>query len=73
VTAPQTWAEDFSCYQEEIPGLFFYLGVRTPGADRASFPTNHSPRFILDEDALVLGVRLLSALAVDYLVAASEQ
>ena len=29
---PQTWAEDFSFYQREIPGLYLYLGVRTPGA-----------------------------------------
>jgi metal-dependent amidase/aminoacylase/carboxypeptidase family protein len=31
------------------------------------FPPNHSPRFVLDEDALVVGVRLLSYLAVDHL------
>lgn len=72
VTGQQTWAEDFSCYQQEIPGFFFYLGVRTPGADPATFPPNHSPRFVLDEDALVLGVRLLANLAVDYLDMASN-
>jgi amidohydrolase len=30
---------------------------------------NHSPRFTIDEQALPLGVRALSALAADYLVA----
>jgi len=66
----QTWAEDFACYQGEIPGLFLYLGVRTPGANPEDFPSNHSPRFMADEDALVVGVRLLSYLAVDYLALA---
>ena len=68
-TLPQTWAEDFSFYQQEIPGLYVYLGVRTPGADPDSFATNHSPKFMVDEDALVIGVRLLANLALDYLQA----
>jgi len=66
-TRPQTWAEDFAFYQKEIPGLYVYLGVRTPGANPDDFPANHSPRFMLDEDALVVGVKVLSYLAVDYL------
>ena len=66
-TLPQTWAEDFSCYQQKIPGLYVYLGVRTPGVDREHFPTNHSPKFRVDEDALVIGVKTLSNLAVDYM------
>ena len=66
-TRPQTWAEDFSHYQNIIPGMFLYLGVRTPGADPEDFPPNHASRFMVDEAALVIGVRLLSYLAVDYL------
>lgn len=66
-TLPQTWAEDFSCYQLKIPGVYFYLGVRTPGADISKFAPNHSPKFMADEGALVVGVRALSYLAVDYL------
>jgi amidohydrolase len=66
----ETWAEDFACYQQEIPGLFVYLGVRTPGANQDDFPSNHSPRFMADEDAMITGVRLLSYLAVDYLALA---
>lgn len=68
-TLPQTWAEDFAFYQKEVPGLYLFLGVRTPGADRASFPSNHSPRFRADEAALVTGVRVMSNLAIDYLLA----
>ena len=29
-----TPAEDFSLYQERVPGVFFFLGVNPPGADR---------------------------------------
>ena len=53
-TLPQTWAEDFAFYQQEIPGLYIYLGVRTPGAAPESFPTNHSPHFIVDEDVIIV-------------------
>ena len=65
--APVLGAEDFSYYANEVPGLFLWLGIRTPGADRERFPPNHSPLFRIDEDALPLGVRALAHLAVGYL------
>ena len=65
--APVLGAEDFSYYANEVPGLFLWLGVRTPGASREQFPPNHSPLFRIDEDALPLGVRALAQLAVGYL------
>lgn len=65
--APVLGAEDFSYYANEVPGLFLWLGVRTPGADRERFPPNHSPLFRIDEAALPLGVRALAHLAVGFL------
>ena len=65
--APVLGAEDFSYYANEVPGLFLWLGIRTPGASREAFPPNHSPLFRIDEDALPLGVRTLAQLAVGYL------
>ena len=62
-----TTAEDFSAYQQKVPGVFFFLGVAPKGVDPASAEPNHSPRFLLDEEALVTGVRALASLAVDYL------
>jgi len=62
-----TTAEDFSFYQERVPGLYFFLGVTPAGQDPAKAPTNHSPLFFADEGALPIGVRLISGLAVDYL------
>jgi amidohydrolase len=63
----KTTAEDFSRYQEKIPGLFFFLGITPPGTDPRNAAPNHSPRFFVDEAALPVGVRALSHLAVDYL------
>jgi amidohydrolase len=63
-----TTSEDFSLYQEKVPGLFFFLGVTPRDADPATVAANHSPRFFADEAALPVGVRLLAALAVDYLL-----
>jgi amidohydrolase len=62
-----TTSEDFSAYQQRVPGVFFFLGVTPGGQDLQSAPANHSPRFFADERALPVGVRLLSHVAVDYL------
>ncbi|WP_420456147.1 amidohydrolase [Rubrivirga sp.] len=64
---PVLGAEDFSYFANEVPGLFLWLGIRTPGASDQAFPANHSPLFRIDEDALPLGVRALTQLAVDFL------
>jgi amidohydrolase len=65
-TTPYTPSEDFSFYQQHIPGIFFFLGVRKPGASMEEYAPNHSPRFKLDESGLKLGVRALANLTVDY-------
>jgi amidohydrolase len=67
LATPTPTAEDFSRYQERIPGVFFFLGITPPGTDPAKAAPNHSPRFYVDEAALPVGVRALAHLAVDYL------
>ena len=62
-----TTSEDFSLFQKAAPGIFIFLGVTPKGTDPAKVAPNHSPRFFADEAALVPGVKMLSALAVDYL------
>ena len=64
---PVLGAEDFSYFANEVPGLYLWLGIKTPGASNESFPPNHSPLFRIDESALPLGVRALTHLAVDFL------
>ncbi len=63
-----TVAEDFSYFQREVPGLFIMLGI-TPPAEVGKAAPNHSPRFFVEESALVTGVRALAHLAADYLFA----
>jgi len=65
---PVTPSEDFSFYQEKVPGVFFFLGVTPKGTAPADIYANHSPRFFADEAALITGVRAMSNMAVDYLM-----
>src|SRR5262245_63082396 len=64
-----TGSEDFSYFQQLIPGLFFFVGVTRPEVEPSKAPANHSPRFHVDERALVLGVRALAHVACDWLAA----
>jgi amidohydrolase len=61
-----TGAEDFSFFQERIPGLFLMLGVNDPGVPAGGSPSNHSPLFSPNEDALIVGVRALVGFAMQY-------
>ena len=60
-------AEDFSFYQERIPGFFFILGVNKEGVGPREAASNHSPFFYANEDALIVGVRAMVGVAWDYL------
>lgn len=61
-----TGAEDFSFFQQHMPGLFLMLGVADPSVPRSERPSNHSPFFNADETALMTGVRALVGFALDY-------
>jgi amidohydrolase len=60
-------AEDFSYYGQDVPALFFFLGVTPSTADPKTVASNHSPLFFADESALPVGIRAMTHLAVDYL------
>lgn len=62
-----TGAEDFSYFQQRIPGMFVFLGVTPPEQDWETRPRNHSPFFAADESALPVGVKTMGALALDWL------
>ena len=61
---PRTGAEDFSFFAQQVPGLFFFLGVNSPGVDES--PTNHSPYFYVDDSALTNGVKAFINLVEDF-------
>ena len=59
-----TGAEDFSFFQKEVPGLYFFLGGKAPNSE--AFP-HHTPDFLIDESGLLLGVKAFVQLSIDYL------
>jgi amidohydrolase len=63
----QMGAEDFSFYARQAPAMFFFVGSTAPGTDPAIAPGNHSPRFLLDERSLDVGLRALLQVTLDYL------
>ncbi len=63
-------AEDMSFFLNDVPGLYFFLGIVPRNQDLAKAAPNHSPNFFIDEQALVVGVRALAMLAVNHLAAA---
>lgn len=67
-----TGAEDFSFFQEKIPGLFIFLGGMPKGADPLKAPSHHTPDFYLDESGFKLGVKALANLTLDYLSMAKK-
>jgi amidohydrolase len=58
-------AEDFSYYQKVVPGFFFFLGV----GNKAKGITAgwHTAEFDIDEESLVVGVKVMSNVLLDYL------
>jgi amidohydrolase len=62
-----TGAEDFSFFGQAVPSLYFFIGITPAGQDAAKAPSNHSPKFYIDESGLELGLRSMLGLAVDYL------
>jgi len=67
VINPITGAEDFSYFQREVPGLYFFVGGMPKGMDPAEAPPHHTPDFTIDESGMSLGVRALTSLTVDYM------
>ena len=57
---PTLASEDFARYLEKKPGAFFWLGCTAEGKEYAPL---HNPKFIFDEDALLIGAQMLDAVA----------
>ncbi len=62
---PQMGAEDFSMYQRVIPGFFYFLGVGNKSKGITAMI--HTPEFDVDEESLVIGVKVMSNVLLDYL------
>lgn len=55
--APQMVAEDFSAYCQEVPGFFFFLGVKPP--EQKTMAPLHSPLFNPDERSIFVGIKVM--------------
>lgn len=67
LTEAITGAEDFSFYQDKIPGLFFFLGGMPKGKKTEEMPSHHTPDFYIDESGFVLGMKTMAHLTLDYM------
>lgn len=67
ITPAVTGAEDFSFYQEKVPGFFYFLGGMTKGKKPEEAAPHHTPDFQIDESCFGLGVKSLCHLTVNYM------
>lgn len=67
LTKPVTGAEDFSFFQEEIPGLYMWVGGKPLDVPEEKSPAHHTPEFYVDDSGMKLGVELLTNLTLDYM------
>jgi metal-dependent amidase/aminoacylase/carboxypeptidase family protein len=58
-------AEDFSAYQKVVPGFYYFLGVGN--RERGITAGWHTADFDVDEESLVVGVKVMSNVLLDYL------
>ena len=65
-------AEDFSYFSERVPSVYYILGSTRGFTTLAAAPTNHSPRFDIDEAVLRVGVRAHVFTALSFLAGSSS-
>ena len=61
-----TGAEDFSFFQEKVPGVYFFLGGRNPDTAAEDAPAHHTPYFVVEDGAMKTGVELFYRLITEY-------
>ncbi len=64
---PKTGAEDFSFFQQKIPGLFFNVGGMPKGGNPKTTPSHHTPDFFIDESGMQTGIKAFLYLVTDYM------
>jgi amidohydrolase len=68
VVPAKTGAEDFSYYANEVPAFFYFLGGRPADIPvGAPSTSHHTPDFYIEESGLLLGVKTMTNLTLDYL------
>ena len=66
---PVMGGEDFALFANEVPGIYYRLGVVKPGTTSGWI---HTPTFRADDSCLEVGIRAMSNLVVDYLTSSKD-
>jgi len=64
-----TGAEDFSFFANTVPSLYFFTGGK--GTGKEAFP-HHTPDFYIEESGMLVGMKAITNLAVDYMISAGK-
>jgi len=70
---PKTGAEDFSFFQQKVPGLFVNVGGMPKGGDPKKTPSHHTPDFYIDESGMQTGIKAFLFFVTDYMKMSSEK
>jgi len=62
-----TGAEDFSFFQQEVPGIYLWVGGKPLDVSEEDSPAHHTPEFFVDDSGMKLGVKLLTNMTLDYM------
>lgn len=60
-----TGSDDMACFLQAVPGCYFIVGAKNE--EKGANYSHHHPRFNIDEDAMPIGVEVLSRAAMDFL------
>jgi amidohydrolase len=63
-TQPEMGAEDFAFFAQEVPGFYFTVGAVKPGSTSGG---HHTPTFLADDSAVVVGMKAMTIAILDYL------
>jgi amidohydrolase len=63
----KTGAEDFSFFQQKVPGLFVNVGGMPKGGDPDKTPSHHTPDFFIDESGMQTGIKAFLFFVTDYM------
>ena len=64
IVPPETGAEDFSFFAQEVPSFYFKLGAVASGNTSGG---HHTPTFRADDEAIPVGVRAMTAVVLEAL------
>lgn len=65
LSKPVMGSEDFSFFQEKVPGAYFFLGGKNE--EKGIVPLAHNSKYNFDEDAMLTGISMMASIAYKFL------